>query len=245
MAGNGAFEGEPVAEGRYSQLLLGDDEIMNLEANQCFNFPPFFSPGNSPKILRFGDYGKECKSGVACSDYSSASSTNASNIITLPKSNAVKKRNASRSSEELQNPEGNAGAPVGSQRNCKKTKSENSNPPGHAKGKKKEKLGERITTLQQLVSPFGKTDTASVLHEALGYIRFLQDQVQVLSSPYLQPSLPEHEKSRESSDQKRKDDLRSRGLCLVPLKLTLHVADSNGADLWSSAAMLNNVSSNR
>ncbi|XP_073107969.1 uncharacterized protein [Elaeis guineensis] len=51
---------------------------------------------------------------------------------------------------------------------------------------RKEKIGERIIALQQLVSPFGKSDTASVLHEALGYIRFLHDQVQVLSSPYLQ-----------------------------------------------------------
>ncbi|KAE8718803.1 hypothetical protein F3Y22_tig00109987pilonHSYRG00041 [Hibiscus syriacus] len=37
---------------------------------------------------------------------------------------------------------------------------------------RKEKLGCRITTLHQLVSPFGKTDTASVLLEAIGYIRF-------------------------------------------------------------------------
>ncbi|XP_031277759.1 transcription factor bHLH68-like [Pistacia vera] len=50
---------------------------------------------------------------------------------------------------------------------------------------RKEKLGDRITALHQLVSPFGKTDTASVLLEAIGYIRFLQGQIEALSSPYL------------------------------------------------------------
>jgi hypothetical protein len=82
---------------------------------------------------------------------------------------------------------------------------------------RKEKLGDRITALQQLVSPFGKvsfwifllfsnstltiaslcfvirlkahpmvmysylfqTDTASVLHEAIEYIKFLHDQATV------------------------------------------------------------------
>lgn len=95
---------------------------------------------------------------------------------------------------------------------------------------RKEKLGERIMALQQLVSPFGKSDTASVLHEALGYIRFLHDQVQVLSSPYLQ-GLP----SSAHLHGDRGSDLRSRGLCLVPVAYTEHVASSNGADLWSRA----------
>jgi len=53
---------------------------------------------------------------------------------------------------------------------------------------RKEKLGERIVALQQLVSPYGKTDTASVLWEAMEYIQFLHEQVKVLSAPYLQSS---------------------------------------------------------
>ncbi|GFQ02501.1 transcription factor bhlh113 [Phtheirospermum japonicum] len=163
------------------------------------------------------------KSGPACKDNSS-----------LPISK--KKRNGA----GIQN----SGDRTGSQRNSKKPKPDIS---GHAKVVRKEKLGDRITALQQLVSPFGKTDTASVLHEALGYIRFLHDQVQVLCSPYLQrwstssevPHHPDNKVSKES--ERRKNDLRSRGLCLVPVELTLHVADSNGADLWSSGAMVDTV----
>ncbi|KMZ61430.1 basic helix-loop-helix (bHLH) DNA-binding superfamily [Zostera marina] len=73
---------------------------------------------------------------------------------------------------------------------------------------RKEKLGGKIMALQQLVSPFGKSDTASVLHEALGYIKFLHDQVQI-------------------------EDLQSKGLCIVPIEFVAHVMGSNGADLWS------------
>ncbi|KAG7568725.1 Helix-loop-helix DNA-binding domain superfamily [Arabidopsis thaliana x Arabidopsis arenosa] len=47
---------------------------------------------------------------------------------------------------------------------------------------RKDKLGERISALQQLVSPYGKTDTASVLLEGMQYIQFLQEQVKVCSS---------------------------------------------------------------
>ncbi|XP_021298721.1 transcription factor bHLH68-like isoform X2 [Herrania umbratica] len=114
---------------------------------------------------------------------------------------------------------------------------------------RKEKLGDRITALHQLVSPFGKTDTASVLLEAIGYIRFLQGQIEALSSPYLgtastnmrnQQSVqrerncafPE-EQGQDIQDKPK--DLRSRGLCLVPVSCTQQVGSDNGADYWAPA----------
>ncbi|MCO5555607.1 hypothetical protein L7F22_009152 [Adiantum nelumboides] len=97
---------------------------------------------------------------------------------------------------------------------------------------RKEKLSERIATLQQLVSPFGKTDTASVLLEAIGYIKFLQEQVQqALSSPYFKSPITQNGDICQGGEES-KPDLRSRGLCLVPLSCTLQVANDNGADYW-------------
>ncbi|KAM7279723.1 hypothetical protein ACFE04_006857 [Oxalis oulophora] len=93
---------------------------------------------------------------------------------------------------------------------------------------RKEKFGERIVALQQLVSPYGKTDTASVLNEAMEYICFLQEQVKVLSAPYLQ-SNPTPTKMEELEHY----SLRSKGLCLVPISCTAGVAQSNGADIWA------------
>ncbi|KAJ8533623.1 hypothetical protein K7X08_006947 [Anisodus acutangulus] len=90
---------------------------------------------------------------------------------------------------------------------------------------KKEKFGERIVALQQLVSPYGKTDTASVLLEAMGYINFLHEQVKVLSAPYLE-SMPMTQESQPYN-------LRGKGLCLVPVSYTVGVASSNGADIWA------------
>lgn len=129
---------------------------------------------------------------------------------------------------------------------------------------RKEKLGDRITALHQLVSPFGKTDTASVLLEAIGYVRFLQSQIEALSLPYLgsgsgnmrqQQSVHERNSlfpedpgqlsndnclKRKANSEKEyqeepKKDLRSRGLCLVPLSCTLQVGSDNGADYWAPA----------
>ncbi|XP_042051158.1 transcription factor bHLH68-like isoform X1 [Salvia splendens] len=125
---------------------------------------------------------------------------------------------------------------------------------------RKEKLGDRITALHQLVSPFGKTDTASVLLEAIGYIRFLQRQIEALSIPYLATGSHSQTVKRESgsclfpedpgqllneSQRKRKavseeeceeevkKDLKSRGLCLVPLSCTVDFGSENGADYWA------------
>ncbi|CAI9110834.1 OLC1v1010925C2 [Oldenlandia corymbosa var. corymbosa] len=55
---------------------------------------------------------------------------------------------------------------------------------------RKEKLGDRIAALHRMVSPFGKTDTASVLTEAMGYIHFLQDQIQVVFHSFIHFTLP-------------------------------------------------------
>ncbi|KAI8549610.1 hypothetical protein RHMOL_Rhmol06G0038500 [Rhododendron molle] len=81
-----------------------------------------------------------------------------------------------------------------------------------------------------------KTDTASVLMEAIGYIKFLQNQVETLSVPYMKP--PRNRSSRtirggssEDGNEESKPDLRSRGLCLVPLTCLSYVTDGGGG-VW-------------
>ncbi|PIN08310.1 hypothetical protein CDL12_19123 [Handroanthus impetiginosus] len=104
---------------------------------------------------------------------------------------------------------------------------------------RKEKLGDRITALHQLVSPFGKTDTASVLLEVTGYIRFLQSQIEALSLPYFgSTSSGNISRQQPECDKEPKKDLKSIGLCLVPVSCcTLDVGShENGADYWAPAA---------
>nr|GMC81074.1 transcription factor bHLH113 [Ipomoea batatas]GMC89558.1 transcription factor bHLH113 [Ipomoea batatas]GMD52871.1 transcription factor bHLH113 [Ipomoea batatas] len=231
--------------GSYSQLLFGDDDVVSLgtDSDGCLNFSSssFLSSGagNSPQMLCFGT--KECRdlrSGkVTCSEGDSSS---ASSVTTTRnhKSNVNRKRNNGAADNKDSDQERGKAANQG---NGKKNKPENPKGTTHAKGKK-EKLGDRIAALQQLVSPFGKGDTASVLHEAMGYIRFLQEQVNVLCSPYLNPPPSSSQRHRHNGGEAmgsgggNTPDMRSRGLCLVPVDLTLHVAHSNGADFWSPAA---------
>ncbi|KAL3850795.1 hypothetical protein ACJIZ3_012677 [Penstemon smallii] len=102
---------------------------------------------------------------------------------------------------------------------------------------RKEKMGDRITALQQLVSPFGKTDTASVLSEAIEYIKFLHEQVNVLSTPYMKNGAPIQHQQQNSDKSKDpegpRQDLRSRGLCLVPVSSTFPVTHETTVDFWT------------
>ncbi|XP_060196375.1 transcription factor bHLH111 [Lycium barbarum] len=94
----------------------------------------------------------------------------------------------------------------------------------------KVKLADKITGLQQIVSPFGKTDTASVLWETINYVRFLHEQIQLLSRAYMKNNPC---KDRYWGGFERKEvDLRSRGLCLVPISCTpqIYRESNNGSD---------------
>ncbi|KAL6957581.1 hypothetical protein U1Q18_035118 [Sarracenia purpurea var. burkii] len=230
-------EGDQIAGGSFSHLFFPYD-VVGLDSDGCYDYASSLSNQNPPKMLRFDDYPK---SGLTCSDSSSTSSSSTTNPFSKPN----KKRNGTGSNESIQILNAGTGTPGGSDRvNSKKAKQENSTFTGNGKVRR-EKLGERITALQQLVSPYGKTDTASVLHEAMGYIRFLQEQVQVLCSPYLQrlpSSLYLPEEGEEDGEAKPRKDLRSRGLCLVPVEWTVHVANNNGADFWSPAAVEKHLS---
>ncbi|KAJ6345780.1 hypothetical protein OIU78_008440 [Salix suchowensis] len=224
-----------------SELFFSNDGNEVGAAGDMAHALRFSSTGKSPRMLCFGGHTYHNASheivmfsaeattttpqipGVTCSDSSSASPGNNSTvneISTISKSN----RKRSGSSQEV---------------TAKSTRNHSQNLIPFYFQIKREKAGDRITSLQQLVSPFGKTDTASVLHEATGYIRFLQDQVKVLCSPYLQ-NLPE---SGEIGGKEPIKNLCSRGLCLVPVDCTAHLASSNGADFWSPVPMGNNYSS--
>nr|XP_004228559.1 putative uncharacterized protein DDB_G0282499 [Solanum lycopersicum] len=114
--------------------------------------------------------------------------------------------------------------------NSKRLKNENSDVTSTKTQIPKVKLADKVTALQQIVSPFGKTDTASVLWETINYVRFLQEQIQLLSHAYMKSNTC---KERYWGVFDRKEiDLRSKGLCLVPISCTpqIYHETNNGSD---------------
>ncbi|XP_047336061.1 transcription factor bHLH113-like [Impatiens glandulifera] len=77
--------------------------------------------------------------------------------------------------------------------------------------RRSQKLSDKITALQKLVSPYGKTDTASVLEEAFISITELQIHIKNMSLMFMSNN---HLDSQKSEDQM---ELQRMGLCLVPL----------------------------
>nr|WKE35232.1 basic helix-loop-helix family protein [Rosa persica] len=103
--------------------------------------------------------------------------------------------------------------------------------------RRSQKLSDKITALQKLVSPYGKTDTASVLQEASIYIVLLQQQIQnlhrIFSSPY-KTAAGLH--TQESGSSGHVLDLISKGLCLVPISMTQKVTMDEGFDEANAAS---------
>ncbi|KAK4384036.1 Transcription factor [Sesamum angolense] len=115
---------------------------------------------------------------------------------------------------------------------------------------KKEKVSERISALQQLVSPYGKVhEKNTFLVHAYGYSfspsggngihKLPHEQVKVLSAPYLYstPTQSQNDLNVLNAVFILKDNetstLKAKGLCLVPISFTDGVASSNGADIWA------------
>ncbi|KAK1423807.1 hypothetical protein QVD17_19116 [Tagetes erecta] len=222
-------EAAAIAGGTFSRLLFSDIEPEDTITPDLFTFSS--TDKKSPKMLCFATNNSQNSD-----DNNNSPSPSSITTTTSLSTNSNIKRGCDYYQPPVVVPTSYTTAPPAriTGRINKKTKTENTPPASHAKVKK-EKLGERIAALQQMVSPYGKTDTASVLHEAMGYIKFLQEQVHVLCSPYLHRLPPIHNEGEENVDGERKKDLRTRGLCLVPVECTLHVAESNGADMWSPA----------
>ncbi|XP_057527359.1 transcription factor bHLH113-like isoform X2 [Amaranthus tricolor] len=236
MAEKGGFKGDiNLPGGSFSKLLLSSSDDVEESSIYVPVLPPLFS-STTPKMLCFGDFKSKNKPKLS-----------ANTNITTPINN--KRTNWSGSGEESRHESGSGNGQNQKDR-LKKNKPEVGPivtcSPGHAKAKRV-KLGERISVLQQLVSPYGKTDTASVLHEAMGYIRFLHEQVKVLCTPYLNclpspssespcQSLSEIDATNANKKNSR-EGLRSSGLCLVPVECVIKVGDGNGADFWSSVTI--------
>ncbi|RWW24531.1 hypothetical protein GW17_00011175, partial [Ensete ventricosum] len=105
----------------------------------------------------------------------------------------------------------------------------------------KEKLGDRITALHQIVSPFGKVSPYLIppvsnllMGVGEGFMhsdRIMYTNEEMIDSKRVIAFLLFCSYHQEGDDEPKKD-LRSRGLCLVPVSFFLDVGSDNGADYW-------------
>ncbi|XP_074289749.1 uncharacterized protein LOC141615108 [Silene latifolia] len=99
-------------------------------------------------------------------------------------------------------------------------------------GKRSQKLSDKITALQELVSPWGKTDTSSVLQEACLYIKIIHQEIRRLSISYFEGlSL----QVRLQGEAEKQGELQSRGLCLVPVSIMKKLTRESWGDQHQNA----------
>lgn len=215
--------------GRFSQIYptINVSNLNINQANSCSSLDMNLQPLDLINSTRYGGSFSQTYGLTNHFQHSSSESPVNSSTSTISAfSNGMPE--AKRTSNTLETNKGPQNAPKKS-----RVESRASCPPFKVR---KEKLGDRIAALQQLVAPFGKTDTASVLMEAIGYIKFLQNQVETLSVPYMKSSRSKASRSFhgggvEMNNEEMKRDLRSRGLCLVPLTCLTYVTDGGGG-VW-------------
>ncbi|KAH0674005.1 hypothetical protein KY290_026260 [Solanum tuberosum] len=216
--------------GRFSQIyptINVSNLNINHQANSCSSLDMNLQPLDLINSTRYGGSFSQTY-GLTTNHFQHSSSESPVNSSTSISAFSNGMPEAKRTSNTLETNKGPQNAPKKS-----RVDSRASCPPFKVR---KEKLGDRIAALQQLVAPFGKTDTASVLMEAIGYIKFLQNQVETLSVPYMKSSRSKASRSLhggggEMNNEEMKRDLRSRGLCLVPLTCLTYVTEGGGG-VW-------------
>ncbi|WMV27661.1 hypothetical protein MTR67_021046 [Solanum verrucosum] len=215
--------------GRFSQIYptINVSNLNINQANSCSSLDMNLQPLDLINSTRYGGSFSQTY-GLTTNHFQHSSSESPVNSSTSISAFSNGMPEAKRTSNTLETNKGPQNAPKKS-----RVDSRASCPPFKVR---KEKLGDRIAALQQLVAPFGKTDTASVLMEAIGYIKFLQNQVETLSVPYMKSSRSKASRSLhgggvEMNNEEMKRDLRSRGLCLVPLTCLTYVTEGGGG-VW-------------
>ncbi|KAI3799806.1 hypothetical protein L1987_35110 [Smallanthus sonchifolius] len=83
--------------------------------------------------------------------------------------------------------------------------------------RRSQKLADKITALQKLVSPYGKTDTASVLQEAHMSINLLHDQIKKLLQNTQISRINDESLQFQPDNKEAETSLQDKGLCLVPI----------------------------